>query len=185
MNTKNIRESGAADRDAQIKEVISLFHQLGQGRMRYQFESWKKLDVPLAQLKSLFIINLKGSVNVRNLAQDLGVTPGNVTSIIDRLVAQGLVERRQSPEDRRIVLLQLTDKGRKKITDIHETGMSHLKRVLARMSPEDISALIRGVRSFIAAIGQDRGAPTVHTGATAGTADVRQSPPRRKIEHQT
>ena len=155
-----------------INEVISLFHKLGQSRMHYQFEPWRKLDVPLAQLKSLFLIHIRGSINVRNLALDLGVTPGNVTSIVDRLVAQGLVRRSENPEDRRMVLLQLTDQGRKTITDIHETGISHVKRALERMSTEDIIALACGVSSFIAAIEQDQEASTVKQSETARMADV-------------
>jgi DNA-binding MarR family transcriptional regulator len=156
MSTENIEDLKKMNKAELINEVIALFHRLGQSRMHYQFEPWRKLDVPLAQLKSLFLIHIRGSINVHNLALDLGVTPGNVTSIVDRLVAQGLVKRSESPDDRRIVLLQLTDQGRKTITDIHETGISHIRRALGKMSPEDIAALARGVRSFIAAIEQDQ-----------------------------
>ena len=155
-----------------IVQVIALFHQLGQSRMHYQFEPWRKLDVPLAQLKSLFLIHIQESINVRHLAQDLGVTPGNVTGIVDRLVGQGLVKRRESPEDRRIVLLELTDKGRETITDIHETGIGHLKRILERMNQEDINALIRGVSSFINAIERDSEDSTVKRSENSRHADI-------------
>jgi MarR family transcriptional regulator, organic hydroperoxide resistance regulator len=139
-----------------ITEVMELFKKLEQHRMHYQFEPWRKLDVPLAQLKSLFLIHIKRSINVRHLAQYLDVTPGNVTSIVDRLVGQGLVTRSENPEDRRIVLLELTDKGRETINKIHETGMSHMKRILGRMNGEDLSALIRGISAFIEAARGDQ-----------------------------
>jgi MarR family transcriptional regulator, organic hydroperoxide resistance regulator len=139
-----------------ITEVMELFKRLEQHQMHYQFEPWRKLDVPLAQLKSLFLIHIKGNINVRHLAQYLDVTPGNVTSIVDRLVGQGLVTRSENPEDRRIVLLELTDKGRETINNIHETGISHMKRILGRMNEEDISALIRGVSGFIEAAKGDQ-----------------------------
>jgi DNA-binding MarR family transcriptional regulator len=135
-----------------INEVISLFHRLGHSRMHYQFEHWRKLDVPLAQLKSLFIINFKENINVRDLALELGVTPGNVTSIVDRLVAQRLVRRCENPEDRRVVLLELTDQGRNTLTEIHETGIGHIRDALEKMNTADITALARGVGSFITAM---------------------------------
>ncbi len=47
----------------------------------------------------------------KKLAEALGVTPPNVTGIIDRLVEQALVTRTENPEDRRIMLLQTTEKG--------------------------------------------------------------------------
>ncbi len=166
-----------------IVRVIALFHQLGQSRMHYQFEPWRKLDVPLAQLKSLFLIHIRGSINVRHLAQDLGVTPGNVTSIVDRLVGQGLVKRSASPEDRRIVLLELTDKGRETITAIHETGMGHMKRILERMSPEDINALIRGTSSFLAAIKQDSEEATAKRSKESHHADISADLPEHILSH--
>jgi MarR family transcriptional regulator, organic hydroperoxide resistance regulator len=138
-----------------ITEVDEIFKTMAHQRMHYQFEPWRKLVVPLAQLKSLFLIHMKESVSVHDLALDLGVTPGNVTSIIDRMIGQGLVTRSENPGDRRIVLLKLTDKGRDTIADIHETGRMHMTRVLDRMSREELVALVLGGKAFLKAMEQD------------------------------
>jgi len=183
MSTEKIAELKKMPKAEMIVRVITLFHKLGQSRMHYQFESWRKLDVPLAQLKSLFLIHIRGSMNVRHLADDLGVTPGNVTSIVDRLVGQGLVKRRESAEDRRIVLLELTDKGRETITNIHETGMGHMKRILERMSAEDITSLIRGVSSFIAAAEYDQEKPAAKRSKDSRNADIPADLPEPVIRH--
>lgn len=42
------------------------------------------------------------------LAARLGVTPGSITPLVDRLGRAGYVEREQDPTDRRVVLVQLT-----------------------------------------------------------------------------
>ena len=183
MSTEKMAELKKMPKAELIVQVITLFHKLGQSRMHYQFEPWRKLDVPLAQLKSLFLIHIRGSINVRHLADDLGVTPGNVTSIVDRLVGQGLVKRRESPEDRRIVLLELTDKGRETINNIHETGMGHMKRILERMSPEDITALIRGVSSFITAAEHDQEEPIGKRNKNSHHADVSDDLPDHIFRH--
>jgi DNA-binding MarR family transcriptional regulator len=156
MNTFYPVEDIRLDNTAMTGEIIKLFHKLGQIRMKYGYEQWRKLDVPLAQLKSLFLIHMRGSVNVRTLAAEMGVTPSNVTGIVDRLVAQGLVKRSEGLDDRRIVLLEVTDKGRETITEIHETGNSYLKGVLERMDSEDIAALVKGMSTFITAIELDQ-----------------------------
>jgi MarR family transcriptional regulator, organic hydroperoxide resistance regulator len=155
-----------------ISRGIELFKMMGQNRMHYQFEPWRELDVPLAQLKSLFLIHIKGSVNVRDLALDLGVTPGNVTSIVDRLVGQELVKRSEGLEDRRIVLLQLTEKGRETINKIHETGENHIRRFLERMSAEDLAALLQGITAFLAATKQDWEESEKNKGEISGHADI-------------
>ena len=185
MSGSKTKESMMKSKQELISQVLELFKTLGHNRMHYQQEPWRKLVVPLAQLKSLFLIHIRGSVNVRDLALDLGVTPGNVTSIVDRLVGQGLVERSESPDDRRIVLLQLTDKGLKTITEIHETGHGHLKRFLERMTAEDISALYRGMSSFLAAMDQDWTESVENKSENISRADISSSPAHSYHHHLT
>jgi len=53
------------------------------------------LSLTIGQLKSLFFIDFEGSTNFKKLATALGVTPPNVTGIVDHLVEQGLVTEGQ------------------------------------------------------------------------------------------
>jgi MarR family transcriptional regulator, organic hydroperoxide resistance regulator len=137
-----------------IDEVLKLFQKFSQTMAHYAFEPWKNLDVPLAQLKSLFIISIRGSTNIHNLAVELGVTPGNVTGIVDRLVEQGLLSRTHDLEDRRIILLQLTDKGREIIANIQESGMCQMAGILAHVSSEGLNCLACGIEALLAAAEQ-------------------------------
>jgi DNA-binding MarR family transcriptional regulator len=50
-------------------------------------------------------------VSMRELADDLGVTVPTTTGLVGRLVREGLVERRDHPRDRRVVLVRLTADG--------------------------------------------------------------------------
>jgi DNA-binding MarR family transcriptional regulator len=68
-----------------------------------------------------------------DLTRELLVTAGNVTGIVDRLEALGLVERRPVPEDRRAVRVRLTQRGR------HVT-----QRAIPRHR-KDVMALLGGV----------------------------------------
>jgi len=168
-----------------ISEVVEIFKTLGHHQMRYQFDSWRKLDVPLAQLKSLFIIHVWGSVTVHDLAFDLGVTPGDVTSIVDRMVEQGLVQRSESPDDRRIVLLQLTDKGRETITSIRETGHSHMMRLLEKMHKHELNALVLGIRALLKAMEKDYKEMTSQQDVKDAPADMSSATPEHSIHRQT
>ena len=106
----------------------------------------------MAQLKSLFIITHLGNTHFRSLAQALDVTQGNVTGIVDRLVEQGLVARRQDPDDRRVVWLEATDKGRELLTNLMDTQTSHMTNVLSQMKLEDLTSLYNGLHAFINAL---------------------------------
>jgi DNA-binding MarR family transcriptional regulator len=70
-----------------------------------------ELDLAPMQAKALHELDLEQPISMRALARRLGADPSNVTGLIDRLEARGLVERRPDPNDRRIKGLALTPAG--------------------------------------------------------------------------
>ncbi|KOX30814.1 MULTISPECIES: MarR family winged helix-turn-helix transcriptional regulator [unclassified Streptomyces] len=64
-----------------------------------------------AQARVLGLLSLE-PLPMRRIAQKLKCEPSNITGIVDRLEARGLVERRPAPEDRRVKLAVPTDEGR-------------------------------------------------------------------------
>src|ERR1700694_104332 len=72
-----------------------------------------ELDPAPLQAKALHELNVDPPISMRELAARLKSDPSNVTGLIDRLEARGLVERRPDPNDRRIKGLALTSAGAK------------------------------------------------------------------------
>src|ERR1700736_687737 len=70
-----------------------------------------ELDLAPMQAKALHELNLEPPISMRELAERLKADPSNVTGLIDRLEARGLVERHPDPKDRRIKGLALTAAG--------------------------------------------------------------------------
>ena len=132
-----------------IEEIIRLQHQVMRAVRPNAPEHWLGLNLTIGQLKSLFYINFQGSTNLKKLADALGVTPPNVTGIVDRLVEQGMVSRTENPEDRRIFDLTLTERGRALIASLRETGMSRMSAVLDELNSDELSALARGLGAFV------------------------------------
>ena len=64
------------------------------------------------QLLVLRTIHQRGELSVGDLAHRISLSQGTVTSILDRLVARGLVTRERAREDRRKVLLRLSPEGK-------------------------------------------------------------------------
>jgi DNA-binding MarR family transcriptional regulator len=62
----------------------------------------------------------RAGARVAELATDAGVTPPTATRILDVLERRGIVRRRRAPEDRRSVLVSLTDSGRELLETRHE-----------------------------------------------------------------
>jgi DNA-binding MarR family transcriptional regulator len=70
-----------------------------------------EVDLAPAQARALHELDLDRPISMRELAQRLKSDPSNVTGLIDRLEARGLVERRPHASDRRIKGLALTAAG--------------------------------------------------------------------------
>src|ERR1700761_6257435 len=65
----------------------------------------------LAQVRLLGVLRDR-TPSMNELARILGLDKSSVTGLVDRAERRGLVRRAQSPEDRRSVLVSLTDNGR-------------------------------------------------------------------------
>jgi DNA-binding MarR family transcriptional regulator len=73
------------------------------------------------------------------------VSNGNVTGIIDRLVTDGLVIRTAKPNDRRTILVRLTDAGRERfdvLAQAHEMWVADLLSKLSASETEQLMALL-------------------------------------------
>ncbi len=68
-------------------------------------------DLSLSQVNSLFYLYHRGPGSVNDLANYLGVTMAAVSQLLDGLISAGLVLRSENPDDRRMKLLALTEKG--------------------------------------------------------------------------
>ena len=110
------------------------------------------LPLTIGQLKSLFFISNEGGTSSKKLAEALGVTPTNVTGIVDRLVKQGLVSRAEDPNDRRMLLLKSTKAGEELIYGLRERKRTGFSRVLAGMGDDELLVLQRGLTSLVKAI---------------------------------
>lgn len=134
-----------------IEEIIEFQRETNRLFGNFAAEPWIELSLTIAQLKSLFFIADKGKTNFKKLADALGVTPPNVTGIVDRLVDHGLVSRTENPEDRRIMLLQITTKGRNLLHTLQQNRASHMSSILEQLDQNDLAALHRGLEALVEA----------------------------------
>jgi DNA-binding MarR family transcriptional regulator len=79
----------------------------------------------------------------RELTRELLVTAGNVTGLVDRLQALGLVERRPVPEDRRAVRVVLTPRGRRVARQAIPRHRRDVETLLSPVGARDLARLRR------------------------------------------
>lgn len=79
------------------------------------------------QLSTLTALNDNGQLNMTNLAKEVGVSNQQLTKIVDVLVQRDLVQRGYNPNNRRVVLVQLTEKGTDYVEKMTDTIIESIK----------------------------------------------------------
>ncbi len=84
-------------------------------------------------------------VRIKNIAHDLDVSPAAASQAVERLVADGMLDRRPDPTDRRAVVITISKKGRKVLDEIKAKSSALLSDVYRDTGlPEaDIAAFSR------------------------------------------
>ena len=79
----------------------------------------KPLELTFARYEVLMLLSFSttGSLPITKMGDRLLVHPTGITRLVDKLEAQGFVERRQHPDDRRSVLVAITAEGRRVAED--------------------------------------------------------------------
>ena len=75
-------------------------------------------DLSITEFHTIEAIGKEGNRTMGEIANDLRITVGTLTTAINRLIKKGYVERKRIEEDRRVVVVYLTESG-KKVFDEH------------------------------------------------------------------
>ena len=111
-------------------------------------------DVTVPQLRVLVMVDTKGPLNLAAVTAGLGVNPSNASRICDRLIRSGLLDRQDSPDDRRNIALTLTAAGRRLVDKVMNHRRTAIIQVLRDMEPDDRELLTTALDRFATAAGE-------------------------------
>ncbi|HEY7201696.1 MAG TPA: MarR family winged helix-turn-helix transcriptional regulator [Candidatus Dormibacteraeota bacterium] len=121
--------------------------------------AWHQVELSVAQLKALFTLVDGGSVPIGGVASRLRIGLPAASSLVDRLVEQGLAERREDRMDRRRTLAEPTAEGEALSQRLRQGSREALRAWLEQMDAGDREALVRGLRALVAIADGDRPEP--------------------------
>jgi DNA-binding MarR family transcriptional regulator len=101
-----------------------------------------KVDLSLAKAGVLKHLAKAGApLPLRDLAERHRCVRSNITQLVDRLEKDGLVRRRDDPEDRRSVLAELTPEGERAHAQAMKVMITEQEDIVSSLSPEDAANL--------------------------------------------
>lgn len=91
-------------------------------------------------------------VNIHDLSEELGITSGGVSQMIDSLVKSDMVCRTTSREDRRVVYLSISESAKKRLEHISSYLHERMECAMKKLSRDDRMQLADSLRKVLEAI---------------------------------
>ncbi|MFW6270549.1 MAG: MarR family winged helix-turn-helix transcriptional regulator [Bacillota bacterium] len=115
----------------ETKTIDKFFRDIHKYLVEYTKEHLKELDLTMPRFLVLWHITKNEPINMSSLHQKMYMANSTLTVIIDKLLEENLVKRYRNPEDRRMVLIELTDKGSKKLREVLKVRQKFLEKALS------------------------------------------------------
>lgn len=94
----------------------------------------------------------KEAMRMNELARTLGVSKANVTGLVDRMVRARLIDRMRSDEDRRVVFVTLTQKGKRTVQRMLNTQRREWRRIMETIPPRNLDIFMNSLEQLAHAL---------------------------------
>jgi DNA-binding MarR family transcriptional regulator len=134
------------ERTALLQELVRV-NRAYQSAVEKMDEAFcKLLGVNRTDGRCLDVIDQRPGITAGELAVAVGLSPGAVTTVLDRIEARGFVTRTRDPDDRRRVTLKLTPEANQRAWEAYGPLGEMGGPLIAELSDEELEAVIRFLR---------------------------------------
>lgn len=146
-----VRTAATDDRDV-IEDIIAGFRS-GMRELRcVASERMLRQGVSMTQHHVLMMLDRHGEMPMSRLADMLDVSVSNATGIVDRLEGRGVIERVRAADDRRVVLVRITDRGRDLLGEAEVVRDDILQTILGRLDEAQLDRVARAMEDLRGAV---------------------------------
>jgi len=112
--------------------------------------------VTLAQFRTLVVVAAHGRTTLVRLAARLGVNASTAQRSVDRLVAAGLLDRRENPQDRRELVIDLTGAGADLVRRVTDRRRGAIGEIVGAIPAARHGDLVAALEAFAHAADEPR-----------------------------
>ena len=107
-----------------------------------------KLPIPLNQFGALMVIFTEESVSITDISHILNISKQQMTTVIDKLVCNGMVQKAPDPHDRRRSVITLTPAGQKILDDQNERVRQLFNQHILQLNEDETAQLSDSILTF-------------------------------------
>lgn len=131
--------------DTCSRELMDTAPQILQA-IRVEMRRGRGSDISIPQFRTLGFIQRNPDSSLSNLAEHLGLTLPSVSKLVDGLVKQKLVTRRESTADRRMLTLVLTKAGASIVDSARADAQANLAQKLGGFSIDELETIYQAMK---------------------------------------
>jgi DNA-binding MarR family transcriptional regulator len=114
----------------------------------------RKSGLSMSHLGAIFHIHRMGSCGVTDLGDHLGVTSAAASQMLERLVQQGLILRKEDPDDRRVKRIALTETGHRILEEGIQARQGWLDDLAYTLSDDEKKTIMASLNILIDKVNQ-------------------------------
>ncbi len=149
-----------------LKQLNAALHNWAEIFMARSMQAWMRYvrgtGLSLIQFNTLMRLHHRGACPLSEVGAELDITPAATSQMVDKLVQTGYLTRTEDPTDRRVKVLDLTEKGRALVLAAVAARNAWLADLAASLSPSERAALAQALNTLAAAaraLPEDKPAP--------------------------
>ena len=133
-------------------QLIALLPDLAKAFRTDEPQEVLHMDISLPEILILKELSSKEQPTMSELGRSISMDLSTLTRTVDKLVKKEFVARKRDPEDRRMVRVALTAKGRKLISRFEEARKKHIESILRPMTSQERRDLLNIFKTLHARI---------------------------------
>jgi len=137
-------------------ELTEIMPHLIRGLLVKQKDALAKGTITVPQYTLLSDIILKGSLKMKDIASDLGVSLPATTGIVSRLHKIGLVKRVFDKNDRRIIYIEVTVKGKNIVKQVADQRKKAIASVFGKLTQKERDQYLKTLRKVMKILYPDK-----------------------------
>jgi MarR family transcriptional regulator, 2-MHQ and catechol-resistance regulon repressor len=129
-------QSGRAQKCLALSTYVKLMRTANSARS-YASRSLSDTNLTLTQFAVLEALYHLGPMSLSDIARKVLTTGGNLTMVVGNLERQGLARRQSCPEDKRVLIVVLTAKGKTLLRQVFPEHAAAITEFLSALGPEE------------------------------------------------
>jgi DNA-binding MarR family transcriptional regulator len=138
----------------QLDRIVETIIYLTTEARRLARERSARHGITATQLSVIKMLHEIGDLSLSRLSAHIHAHNSTVTGIIDRMERDGLVRRARDPDDRRVFLIKLTERGRRLAREIDVAPWEALRGAILRLDPRDRARLLEILSTVATEVGR-------------------------------